>query len=85
MVNQILNNLSSSKFVFNEFMLLDSVEKIQRQILDTPQQVIKENNILKIFFYDLLDTPDISGSRIVLSKLKLDWRNFESEFYALSN
>ncbi len=60
-------------------------DKINKQIRKIPNDVLKNEDNAKVFFYDLSDEMDISGSKIVLSKLVLNWRNFESEFLAINN
>lgn len=81
----LINDPVNAKWKFDDNMLLDSIEKINKQIRKIPNEVLLESENAKIFFYDLMKEPDLSGSRIVLSRLILNWRNFESEFFAISN
>lgn len=81
----IINDPVNTRWKFDENMLLDSLDKINKQIRKIPNEVLKENENAKVYFYDLADNVDPSGSKIVLSKLIINWRNFESEFFAINN
>lgn len=83
---QITNNLGGNEFIFCENLLLDSLEKINKQIKQLPEDVINHMEVVKIYFYDLSMEPDpISGSHFILSVLKINWNKFNKMYMSINN
>lgn len=81
-----INDFGANQFTFAENCLLDSLEKIKQQIDSTPSEIKNKNQLLTLFFYDLLIEPDVdNGSKIILHNTQIDWRDFFNSFYSIMN
>lgn len=83
--SRLIDDPVNAKWKFDEDMLLDSIDKINKQIRKIPKEVLIGEENARVYFYDLNPIPDNTGSILVLSKLIINWRNFEAEFMALTN
>lgn len=82
----IMNNAEDvSERRLDETLLLDSMDKINRQIRRLPSEVKESDETVKIFFYDLAEQDLNSGTRIVISTIILPWEVFTESFQAISN
>lgn len=82
----IMNNAEDvSERRLDETLLLDSMDKINRQIRRLPNEVKESDETVKIFFYDLAEKSLDSGTRIVISTVILPWKIFTESFQAISN
>lgn len=84
-IDKALDNVGSNNWVFNDNMLLTSLDKVNKQFRQIPDNVLLENPEVKIFFYDLADEPDKSGSRLILSRVITNWRNFTALWQSKNN
>ena len=80
-----LDNFGANEFLFNEAYLVDSLEKIKKQIDMMPADVLKNSPECDIFLYDLAAHPLETGSRLVMSVLKIDWEEFIASYYTIVN
>lgn len=82
---ETLKNAGKNEFLFNEDFLFDTYDKIYKQIKSLPTNVLLDNPMIKVLFYDLTMLPQDSGSRISLSGIIINWREYCSRYLEMVN
>lgn len=84
--NGLLANIDKDITTFNTLFLLDSIDKINIQINSLPEDIVNNNELVKVFFYNLSYEPDeTNGSKIALSSITIHKQNFLDAYVALKN
>jgi len=71
---KVIENIGNNKFSFKDEYLIDSYDKILKQINKIPIAHRLENPVVKVFFYDLLESPaEDTNLKIILSSMSIQW------------